>query len=402
MASTYTLTTEIEPARPLNWDYRAGRLYVENVDSEMVHLTFEERNRIPKEDVPQILREHFDYEPEEIRPDLFRQLADYLSSTGNYEDFARNLAGSLVDSETVVAKHTRTSDGRVTLPMRVYGDRGVGLVVYLDVDPSRYRPRSSETERELVSTIPEALTTLADELEEDSRSPAGAIRGLMQYLGHADTHAIYRVGKVNQSGAFSAGSSTIDDVEAVVLFIPEDQLDEAPLDTIDENRDLSAMLPRQGVDKYDNVRLTPRFPERLLETASTIVEAVNDQLPEGSKQLTTNMLLNLSLDLLTETPDSFDLSTETDSTLTETGGDLKQRSVYVEPETFLAFDQLLQSRDQEEARTIRLAFAGVLSVLSREFRIKTKVWQAIHDAAADPEEIRSALVETHTLPELFS
>ncbi|MDS0243137.1 MULTISPECIES: hypothetical protein [unclassified Haloferax] len=400
MTQEIEIRSDIEPARPLEWDLRGGRLFIRTTDGELENVFVDKSQRVTKEQAREILREEFGYDPEAIiTPELFEELPTNLESNDDYESFVESLVDALHSVDVIEAKHTTIGgDGRVWTSTDNIGRKGLVLVVLTNIDEERNRPRSDNVLSQLTSTIPDAVKNVHTQLEAGDTAAFDALGDLVRAIGDADSHALLAIRAPQAGAGIPTGSHYYEGIDAEFIYIPESLFDE-PLDEPQAISPIRDALFRERVGDENGVRVKPRVPVELLDAASNLAGSLNEHLQDVAPKVSQNMLIQLAICVVMDAPNAVRLDSDVDKALQEaTDESLTLTTAYVPDDLYGRFYNYVEDAGLREPELIRLGLAAVVRVLADELGAET--WEPTKDAPADVNAVRVAIENTGMLHDL--
>lgn len=401
MTKEIEIRSDIEPARPLEWDLRGGRLFIKTVDGEMENAFVDIGKRVTKEQARKILREEFGYDPESIiTPELFEELPTVdLGSVNDYESFVNSLVSALQGVDVIEAKHTTIGgDGRVWTSTDYIGQKGLVLVVLTNIDEDRNRPRTDDVLCQLAATVPDAVENARDRLESGDTAAFDALGDLLRAIGEADSHALLAIREPQSGAGIPTGSHYYEGIDAEFIYIPETLFDES----LGETRTISPIrntLLRERVGDENGVRVKPRIPVELLDAASDLADYLNEHLRDAAPKISQNMLIQFAIRVVMDAPDAVRLDSDVDGALLEASDEpLTLTTAYVPDDLYDQFYDYVEDAELREPELIRLGLAAVVHVLADALLVES--WGPAKDAPEDPDQIRDAIERTGMLRDL--
>lgn len=395
MTKEIEIRSDIELARPLEWDLRGGRLFIKTVDGEMENAFVDIGKRATKEQARKILRKEFGYDPESIiTPELFEEhpTAD-LGNVDDYESFVNSLVSALQGVDVIEAKHTTIGgDGRVWTSTDYIGQKGLVLVVLTNINEDRNRPRSDDVLSQLAATIPDAVENAHARLETGDTAAFDALGDLLRAIGAADSGALLAIREPQSGAGIPTGSHYYKGIDAEFIYIPETLFDE-PLGGTRTISPIRNTLLRERVGDENGVRVKPRIPVELLDAVSDLADTLNEHLQDAAPKVSQNMLIQLAIRVVMDAPDAVRLNSDVDDAFQEASDEpLTLTTAYVPDDLYDQFYNYVEDAELREPELIRLGLAAVAHVLADTLSVES--WEPTKDALEDPDQILDTIERT--------
>lgn len=397
MTDKPTIRQDLSYAHPINWEIRAGRLFIETKEGKMENVFVDPGDRATREEITNLLHEHFDVGPGKLfTPQFFRDLRNNVSANrADYEDIVTQLVEQAGKIPDIDAKHTTISDeGVVWASTQNHNRKGLALVVLKDVDENAYRPRSDTVLQDLASRLPPALDNATDRAGNSSDQSLLGLMKVLETIGTVDSHASLQVRVARAGGKISVGALGYAGMDADLLFLPEAILP-TPLGEERRISDIRRVFFREELKDEDKVQVKVHLPGEVMEMMDDVLSRINEELPENhGPKMTQSSLIRMSLRVLLSAPGAVTVTEEANDELLKASQESPELStLYLDSDLY---NQLYEFVDDHphlgERPVIRIGVSAVTGLLSEQLgqagwrpsvtpvKNEEEVWAAIRDS----------------------
>jgi hypothetical protein len=389
-------------ASPLNWEMRAGRLFIETEDGEMENAFADPGNRATREEVTQLLHEHFPVSPRDIlTPELFDSLQQSVSPSRR--DYRRTIA-TLVDTvgeipEVDTRDTTITEDGFLWASTQNYDEKGLALVILDDSTGGVARHRTSETLQELANRLPSIFKEASASAETSEEQALIGLLKVLETIGTVDTHAHLQVRVARSNGRIPL-SRHYAGLDAKLLFIPETILPTS----LGEERvlgDFEQVLFREVLSEEDGVLIPVSFPPEVVEMMEDVISSINDDISHSvGPKMSKAQLIRLGLSTFLANPDAVEMTgASNQEILAASSGNVQESTVNIEKELYHQLYDFVDDHPELGERPVtRMAVAAITALIAE--RLGREPWLPAATPIKEKSVLWTHIEQTETLSDV--